>query len=60
MAKNSFGVKMRLNRARRKNRRIPNFIVLKTKRKVSYNKFRRNWRTDKLGTRNWRREYGRK
>lgn len=60
MAKNSLAVKMRLNRERRKNRRIPNFIVAKTKRKVAYNKSRRSWRTDKIGTKKWRREHGRK
>lgn len=60
MAKNSLTAKMRLNRERRKNRRIPNFIAVKTKRKVAYNKFRRSWRTDKLGAKKWRREHGRK
>ena len=60
MAKNSLVVKMILNKRRRRNRRIPNFIVAKTKRRVAYNKFRRSWRTEKLGTRKWRREYGSK
>jgi large subunit ribosomal protein L39e len=40
--------KMRLAKATRKVRRIPAFVIIRTKRKVSFNRRRRDWRTDKL------------
>lgn len=41
--------KMRLAKAARKIRRVPAFVLIRTKRKVSFNRRRRDWRTDKLG-----------
>lgn len=40
--------KMRLAKATRKIKRIPAFVIVRTKRKVSFNRRRRDWRTDKL------------
>ncbi len=40
--------KKRLAKAAKKNSRIPPFVMLKTNRKVTVNRYRRNWRTDKL------------
>ncbi len=40
--------KLMLGKARRKNRRLPVFVIAKTKRRITYNKFRRQWRTQKL------------
>ena len=40
--------KMRLAKAARKIKRIPAFVIIRTKRKVSFNRRRRDWRTDKL------------
>ncbi|MCX8167163.1 MAG: 50S ribosomal protein L39e [Candidatus Micrarchaeota archaeon] len=40
--------KMILGKHKRMNRRIPLFVIAKTHRKIIQNKFRRNWRTDKL------------
>ncbi len=40
--------KMRLASEARKIKRIPAFVIVRTKRKVSYNRRRRDWRTDKL------------
>jgi len=48
MGKKSLQKKKRLAKAGRKNRRIPAFIIARTKRKVSQNNYRRNWRTHKL------------
>ena len=48
MGKKSLTKKKRLARANRKTRRIPAFVIAKTNRKVTYNNYRRNWRTDKL------------
>lgn len=41
--------KMRLAKENRKIRRIPAFVIIRTKRKVTFNRRRRDWRTDKLG-----------
>ncbi|MEM4295460.1 MAG: hypothetical protein QXI89_01690 [Candidatus Anstonellales archaeon] len=54
MAKNNLGIKMRLAKKTRQNRRVPVFAFLRSKRKVRNNPKQRNWRTDKIGTRNWR------
>ncbi|MEW6722694.1 MAG: 50S ribosomal protein L39e [Candidatus Micrarchaeota archaeon] len=40
--------KMRLGKESRKTKRIPVFVIARTKRKVSFNRRRRDWRTDKL------------
>lgn len=40
--------KKRLAKAAKKNRRVPPFVMLKTSRNVTFNKYRRNWRTEKL------------
>ena len=40
--------KKKLGKANRKNRRIPPFVMLKTSRRVTVNRYRRDWRTDKL------------
>ncbi len=40
--------KKRLAKAAKKNRRIPPFVMLKTSRRVTVNRYRRDWRTDKL------------
>jgi large subunit ribosomal protein L39e len=48
MSKRSGDKKKRLCKAARKNRRIPAFAIIRTKRKVSQNRYRRNWRTEKL------------
>ncbi|MFH0737538.1 MAG: 50S ribosomal protein L39e [Candidatus Micrarchaeota archaeon] len=40
--------KMKLAKEARKIRRIPAFVIIRTKRKVSFNRRRRDWRTDKL------------
>ena len=48
MSKKSELKKSRLARAGVKNRRIPAFAIIRTKRAVSQNRYRRDWRTDKL------------
>jgi large subunit ribosomal protein L39e len=48
MGKKDSKKKKRLAKADKKNRRIPPFIMLKTNRRVTVNRYRRNWRTDKL------------
>ena len=40
--------KKRLAKALKKNRRVPPFVMLKTSRNVTFNRYRRNWRTEKL------------
>ncbi len=40
--------KMRLAKASRQIKRVPAFVIIRTKRKVSFNRRRRDWRTDKL------------
>jgi large subunit ribosomal protein L39e len=40
--------KMRLSKEARKIRRIPAFVMVRTKRKITTNRRRREWRTDKL------------
>jgi len=42
--------KKRLAKAKKKIKRMPAFVIIRTKRKVSHNRNRRNWRTDKLRT----------
>ncbi len=40
--------KMRLAKAARKIKRIPAFVIIRTRRRVSFNRRKRDWRTDKL------------
>jgi ribosomal protein L39E len=40
--------KMRLAKEGRKIKRVPAFVIVRTKRKVNFNRRRRDWRTDKL------------
>lgn len=40
--------KQRLGKETRKIKRMPAFVIARTKRKVSFNRRRRDWRTDKL------------
>lgn len=53
MSKKTSYIKKRLGKAARQNRRLPIFVAIRTKRKVTQNNKRRNWRTQKLGTKNW-------
>ncbi len=50
MSKNKSPEKKRvLTKARKQNRRIPLFVIARTKRKVMRNPRTRNWRSKKLG-----------
>ncbi|MFH0885282.1 MAG: 50S ribosomal protein L39e [Candidatus Micrarchaeota archaeon] len=40
--------KLKLGKAGRKIKRIPAFVMVRTKRKVTFNRRKRDWRTDKL------------
>ncbi|MEK6953904.1 MAG: 50S ribosomal protein L39e [Candidatus Micrarchaeota archaeon] len=40
--------KKKLVKAGKQNRRIPVFAIAKTNRKLTFNRFSRNWRTKKL------------
>ena len=40
--------KLKLAKAGRQIKRMPAFVVIRTKRRVSHNRRRRDWRTDKL------------
>jgi len=42
-------LKAKLGKAAKTNRRVPVFVVAKTKRKVTANPLQRNWRRSKLG-----------
>ena len=42
------GLKARLGKKLKQNRRIPVFVIAKTKRKLTTNTSQRNWRTKKL------------
>jgi large subunit ribosomal protein L39e len=48
MGSKDLGKKMRLSKAKRKIKRIPAFVMIRTERKVTQNRNRRDWRTDKL------------
>lgn len=48
MGSKDLGKKKKLAKAKRKIKRIPAFVMIRTKRKVSQNRRRRDWRTDKL------------
>jgi large subunit ribosomal protein L39e len=53
MGKKTLYKKLRLAKANRRNRRMPAFVIVRTRRHVTYNKFRRNWRRQKLGAQRW-------
>lgn len=42
-------LKVKLAKALKQNRRIPVFVVARTKRKITFNRKTRNWRQKKLG-----------
>ena len=48
MGKKGLEKKRKLASANKKIKRIPAFVIIGTKRKVSFNRRRRDWRTDKL------------
>jgi len=48
MGKKTLNKKKRLAKAERQNKRLPVFVTIRTKRKVTTNTKRRSWRTDKL------------
>jgi len=48
MGKIGLAKKLKLGKANREIRRIPAFVMVRTKRKVTVNRRRRDWRTDKL------------
>ncbi|NYZ74600.1 50S ribosomal protein L39e [Candidatus Micrarchaeota archaeon] len=48
MGARGLGKKKRLAKAARKIRRIPAFVMIRTNRRVTVNRRRRSWRTDKL------------
>ncbi len=48
MGRKGLGKKKRLAKAKRKIRRIPAFVMVRTKRKITSNRRRRDWRTSKL------------
>ena len=48
MSKKDIKKKLKLAKAERQNHRLPLFVAIRTKRKVTANNVRRNWRTDKL------------
>lgn len=52
--KKSYARKRRLAKATRQNRRLPVFVIVRTKRKITQNSRRRNWRTAKLKARQWK------
>ncbi len=58
MKEKTTSVKQQLSKALRQNRRIPLFVIAKTKRKISRNSKTRNWRVKKIkkiNTRNHKR-----
>lgn len=48
MSKKGLKKKMRLSKEKKKIRRIPAFVMIRTKRRITHNRRNRNWRTDKL------------
>ncbi|MBD3210599.1 50S ribosomal protein L39e [Candidatus Micrarchaeota archaeon] len=48
MGKKNLKKKLKLAKENRKIRRIPAFVMLRTRRRVTYNRRTRDWRTDKL------------
>ncbi len=48
MSKKTLYIKMRLAKKHKQNRRMPVLAVVKTHRRVQYNKFQRDWRRRKM------------
>jgi len=48
MSKKSAEKKLRLGKKLKENKRIPVLAILRTHRKIEYNKFQRDWRHRKL------------
>ncbi|HEU17358.1 MAG TPA: 50S ribosomal protein L39e [Methanoregulaceae archaeon] len=48
MSKTTKGYKIRLGKACEQNRRVPSWVMLRTKRKVTSHPKRRNWRRNTL------------
>lgn len=48
MTKKTYDKKKKLAKATRQNKRLPVFVVIRTKRKITQNIHRRHWRTQKL------------
>jgi len=48
MGKRELGKKLKLAKANREIKRIPAFVIARTKGRVTHNRRRRSWRTDKL------------
>jgi len=48
MSKKSVEKKLRLGKKLKENRRIPVLAMLRTHRRIEYNKFQRDWRRRKL------------
>ncbi|MET1124532.1 MAG: 50S ribosomal protein L39e [Archaeoglobaceae archaeon] len=48
MGKKTVGVKLRLAKALKANRRAPIWVTIKTKRRVFYSPKRRHWRRSRL------------
>ena len=48
MSKTTKGYKIRLGKAFEQNRRVPSWVMLRTKRKVTSHPKRRNWRRNTL------------
>lgn len=48
MGKKGLTKKKRLAKAKKKIKRIPAFVMVRTKRKITSNRRKRDWRTDKL------------
>jgi ribosomal protein L39E len=48
MSKKSVEKKLRLGKKLKENRRIPVLAILRTHRRIEYNKFQRDWRHRKL------------
>jgi large subunit ribosomal protein L39e len=48
MGKRELAKKLKLAKAGRQIKRIPQFVTMRTKGKVAFNRRRRTWRTDKL------------
>ncbi|MBU0591241.1 50S ribosomal protein L39e [Candidatus Micrarchaeota archaeon] len=48
MGSKGLAKKQKLAKANRKIKRLPAFVMMRTKRKVTANRRRRDWRTDKL------------
>ncbi|MFA5076942.1 MAG: 50S ribosomal protein L39e [Candidatus Micrarchaeia archaeon] len=53
MTKKTHEKRRRLSKATRQNRRLPIFVAIRTKRKVTQNAKRRAWRTHKLKSNEW-------